>query len=189
MHITSISHPPETLAAVLPDYTPGGDCTALITADGTCSRSAVAIRSIIRRLARERAIDLAALKQKSAQATGQRMLHILPLADNLVLVPLKVRIPRVGRDNCTGYINACCVAAVRNTAPPPYKSTVVLQSGREIASLWTAATVEKYLRDVRLLTGMPAWPPQANPPPELAAISRKLVDVFQDILALKMKTK
>ncbi|MDU4961104.1 MAG: hypothetical protein E6X17_10660 [Sporomusaceae bacterium] len=181
MQTHGIVPPPETLAAILPDYSPAGDCTTLIMADGSKARSAVAIRSIIRRLARERAIDLTALKQQTERATGQRMLHILPLADNLVLVPLKVRIPRVGRDNCTGYVNACCVDGVGRAAAPPYKAAVLLRAGGTIDSLWNAATIERYLRDVRLLTSA------GGEPPELAAINRKLLEVFQDILSLKMK--
>jgi hypothetical protein len=143
---------------------------------------------VLRRLARERAIDLTALKRQTEQATGQRILHILPLADDLVLVPVKVRTPQVSRDNCTGYVNACCVASVRSPFTHPYKSLIILKSGTEIPTLWTAATIEKYLRAARLLTGNQPYGAQANTQPEIAAISRKLVEVFQDILALKAKT-
>jgi hypothetical protein len=136
-------------------------------------------------LARERAVDLTALKQQTEQATGQRILHILPLADDLVLVPIKVRTPLVSRDNCTGYVNACSVASVRSTSAQPHKSLIILKSGAEIPTLWTPATIEKYLRAARLLAGKQSYGTQANAQPEIVAISRKLVEVFQDILALK----
>ena len=174
----------ETIAAILPHYQPTGDCTSIFSAAGTCKVSPVGIRAILRRLARELAIDLSALKEQAGQATGQRILHILPLADDLVLVPVKVRTPQVNRDNCTGYINACCVASV-HTIPPPYKSLVILQTGVEIPTLWTAATVERHLRAARLLIA--SHKIQLNVQPELVAISRKLVEVFQDILALKSR--
>lgn len=185
MHTTIIANASQTLAAILPCYGPNGDSATLLTANGTRTHSPVGIRVVLRRLARERAIDLTALKQQTEQATGQRILHILPLADDLVLVPIKVRTPQVSHDNCTGYVNACCVASVRSTSAQPHKSLITLKSGAEIPTLWTAATVEKYLRAARLLTGKQPYGAQANAQPEIVAISQKLVEVFQDILALK----
>ena len=184
MPTTCLPTPALTLAAILPCYSPSGDSATIFTTAGTCTESPVAIRAVLRRLAREHTIDLAALKCQTEQATGQRILHILPLADDLVLVPVKVRTPQVSRDNCTGYVNACCVSAVRE-APPPYKSLIILQSGAEIPTLWTVATVEKHLRAARLLTVNHGK--QSIAQPELLAISRKLVEVFQDILALKSR--
>lgn len=187
MHTTILSQPSQKLAAILPCYDSQGDSVTLLTPAGTSSQLPVSIRTALRRLAKARAIDLSALKQQTERATGQRILHTLPLADDLVLVPVKVRIPQVSRDNCTGYINCCYVKAVCATANPPYKSLVVLTSGTEIPSLWSAATVEKHLRAARLLAGKPTYGVQACAQPEIAAISRKLVEVFQDILALKAR--
>lgn len=186
MHNTILSHSSQRLAAILPCYSSNGDSVKLLTAAGTSTHSPISIRTALRRLAKERAIDLVALKQQTAQATGQRILHILPLADDLVLVPIKVRTPQISRDHCTGYINCCYVEAVRSIACPPYKSLVILTSGAEIASLWSSATVEKHLRAARLLTSAPAFS-TVNTQPEITAISRKLVEVFQDILALKAR--
>jgi hypothetical protein len=188
MHTTILSNTLQTLAAILPCYGPNGDSATILTATGTFTNSPIGIRAALHRLARERAIDLAALKRQTEQATGQRILHILPLADDLVLVPVKIRTPQVNRDNCTGYVNACCVATVRGTSAHPYKSLIVLKSGTEIPTLWTPATIEKYLRAARLLAGKQAYTGPTNVQPEIVAISRKLVEVFQDILALRTKT-
>lgn len=179
--------PLQAPAAILPNYTPTGDISHIITLAGAVTQTPVSIRTILRRLARERSIDLTALKQNAAQATGQRILHILPFADDLVLVPVKVRIPQVGRDNCTGYVNACNVDVVRETSAPPYKSRIILQSGVEIPTLWTTATIEKHLRAARLFTAARAHGNTTSAQPELLAISRKLVEVFQEILALRSK--
>lgn len=186
MITTSLPNPAPTLAAILPHYGPSGDSATIFTAAGTCTESPATIRAVLRRLARERAIDLAALKSQSEQATGQHILHILPLAEDLVLVPIKVRTPQVSRDNCTGYVNACCVSVIRKATAPPYKTLIVLKSGIEIPTLWSAATVEKYLRSAQLLAGK-TYGPSFGAQSELIAISRKLVEVFQDILALKTR--
>lgn len=177
-----IPEPLQTIAAILPSYKQSGDSTSILTATGTCIVSPIGIRSMLKRLAKERAIDLSALKLQAEQITGQRILHPLLLANDLVLVPVKVRTPLVSRDNCTGYINACCVASIQK-ALPPYKSLIILQSGAEILTLWTVATVESHLRAARLLTVNHGKLSIAQP--ELLAISRKLVEVFHDILTLK----
>ena len=173
-----------TFAAILPCYNQYGNSATILTADGVCRYSAVSVRTWLRRLASERAIDLTALKRHTERLTGQRILHILPFADDLLLIPVKVRTPKVNRDNCTGYVNACCVDTVQSCADDPHKARIVLQSGSEIPTVWTALTVEKYLRAARLLAAS-SYTPHASAQPELLTISRKLVEVFHDILLLK----
>lgn len=179
---TILPHYAENLAAILPTYYENGDGVTIFRTNGDCLQVAGSIRTWLRCLARERAVDLSALKHHAQQETGQRILHILPLADDLVLVPVKARTPRVTRDNCTGYINACCVASVAKTDNRSNHCTIRLTTGGEISVLWSAATVEKYLRAARLVGRRRTAGAEQT---DLLTISRKLVDVFQDILSLK----
>lgn len=174
-------------AAILPCYSQTGDGTTIISESGSCRHYPISIRSTLRQLANIRAVDLTALRQQTTQTTGQRILHVLPLGNDLLLVPVKVRTPQVSRDSCTGYVNACCVKDVRSAAMPPHKAIVIFQSGKEVPILWSAGTVERYLRAARLALDKRAADRQAVTEPDLLAISRKLVEVFQDILALRSR--
>lgn len=178
------------IAAILPCYTASGDGVTLLTKDNRCIETNVSIRTTIRRLARSQATDLTELKRHTARTTGQRILHVLPLAGSLVLFPVKVRVPRIAKDTAIGYINATAVARLEPLGEPPYKSVIILTSGRKVPCLWLTGTVEKYRRAARLLAVARTTPnafyeTAAKYPPDLLSISHKLIEVFYDILALK----
>lgn len=183
------------IAAILPCYTATGDNTVIVSTDGTTTSLASRIRTVICRLARSRAVDLRSLRASTRAATERKNLEPLPLAPGLVLVPLKVRQPRVAGDTTTGYVNLHAVTAVCVCKTKPYQATVTLSGKTELPQLWTAATVHRQLALARLaastaptsqLSAATAFhETYAGYAPELLTLAVKLVDVFNEILTIK----
>ncbi|MCX7781217.1 MAG: hypothetical protein N2491_09960 [Negativicutes bacterium] len=173
----------ETIAAILPQYTTAGDSTLIIAADGKATTSPVRVKAILNRLARRHAVDLISLRRLSARATGRSLRQPLPLAPGLVLIPFKVRKPRIARDSCTGYINLHAVKTAAEDANCREQTVITLLSGREIPVLWNEKTVARCLREARLAAS--AAPHPASGAASLHAAFYKLLEVFHEILALK----
>lgn len=188
---------PETIAALVPEYTDTGDHTLLYTAAGDKIATAQRTATFIRKLARTWAVDLAALKKQTALTTQRAILQPLPICPSLTLVPVKVRLPRIPGDTSIGYVNVHCVtgfdACQSANSPAAPKTLICLQGGSAISCLWATTTVQKALQQARLLT---RYTQTARPfrslkestvayDPDLEPIAQKLVEVFYDILRLK----
>lgn len=183
---------PQQIAAILPCYQADGDCTTIITTTGKSQTLPQKIRTVIRRLARSQAIDLVALKRQTGQTTGKTILQPLPLTPGLLLVPLKVRQPRVSGDPCIGYVNFYTVTGVTAAHLVPYQATVNLTGEAALNVIWTATTVNKYLQATRLtLAASPngnfagVRESSARYDPQVALLARKLADVIQDLIELR----
>ncbi len=182
------------IAAIIPCYLPTGDSTTIIAADGSVTILSSRVRAVLHRLARVRAIDLSALRTRIRATTERRNLEPLPLAPGLVLVPVKVRQPRVAGDTTTGYINFHAVTSVTANKNKPYQTTVTLSGKTEIPVLWTPATVNRQLALARLAaTTAPAGPVladalQATLPgydPALLSLAVKVAELFNEIVCMK----
>ncbi len=186
------------IAAIVPCYGSSGDSTMIIATDGSSTTIHSRIRSVIHRLARSRAIDLAALRAKTRATTERKNLEPLPLAPGLILVPVKVRKPLIAGDTTIGYVNFHVVTAVCANINKPYQATITLSGKTEVPVIWTAATVNHQLTLARLAastaptmqlplaTGsfQESFPGYA---PELFTLAVKLVDVFNEILSMKQQ--
>lgn len=172
-----------SIAAIIPCYTAIGDTTSIITTQGNTETTNTRIRTVITRLARSRAMDLMALKKKATCVTGHTLLQPLSLAPDLVLCPIKLRTPRVAGDTSTGYINFHAVLGVTSSTNKPYQSIIKLTGGTELFTLWKPSTVKKQLQYAKLALSATANSPEM--PPELTAISQKLVEVIYALLAVQ----
>ena len=170
----------ERIAAIIPCYTEAGDTTVIIATNGSKRINHTRIRTVLGRLARSRATDLAALKRNAACATEHTILQPLSLAPGLVLCPLKVRIPRGAGDTSIGYINFHAVTSVSANHDKPYQSTSKLTGGTELPVLWTPSTVKKHLQHARLAMSYTAHVPVMRP--ELTLIAQKQVEVMYELM-------
>ena len=171
------------IAAIIPCYTAAGDATAIISTNGSQKTINTRIRTVLSRLARSRATDLVALKQKAARATDRSILQPLSLAPGLVLCPLKLRLPRVAGDTTTGYINFHAVIDVTPSSSKPYQSTITLTGGTELAVLWTPGTVKKHLQHARLALSCTAHDPEI--PSEMTFLIHNLVKSICSLIIAK----
>lgn len=179
----------EQIAAIVPSYSPCGDHSTIISTDGLTASVNNNVRTLIKQLARGSAIDLPALKARTAQVTNRTILQPLLLAPGLVLVPLKVRKPRVAGDTSTGYVNMHAVTEVERTDKTPYRSTLRLSGGTELPVLWSPATVNKQLQHARLAVSHLSLSPRLCDTPAgyaaITGIATKIIDLIYDLLNLK----
>jgi|GEM_PF-854103 len=188
---------PFCIAAIIPSYNTLGDSTVLIATDGSTTAYNTHIRTIIRRLAKQQAVDLTALRARAKIVTDRINLGPLPLTPKLVLVPVKVRQPRVAGDTTIGYVNYYAVKAVTANKNKPCQATILLSGKTQIPVLWTAATVNRQLVLARLTTSpelnfdrfITRAVHESSPSydPTLLPLAIKLVDVFSEILHIKQK--
>lgn len=180
---------PQDIAALIPCYTEKGDCTRLLTTNGSTLSLPVRSRAVLHRLARSRATDLAALRHITALKTQRSILQPLPLAPSLLLIPVKVRTPRITGDTCTGYCNYYAVTAVFPCGDHPTHTTLTLTGGHSITALWAPATIRRYMQLARLTACTPHYAhvqeTEAFYSPDLFTIAHKLAEVFWELLSLK----
>ncbi|MBP2636904.1 MAG: hypothetical protein H6Q72_2811 [Firmicutes bacterium] len=183
------------IAAIVPCYNATGDSTVIYSADGTTTILASRTRTVIQRLARSQAVDLAALRARTRSVTERTNLEPLPLAPGLILVPVKIRRPRIAGDSTTGYINLHTIAGVCQNTKKPYQTTITLSGKTEIPVLWTPATVNRQLALARLaantapssqlFTGEAFRETFSGYAAELFPLAIKLIDVFNEIITIK----
>lgn len=93
------------LAMLMPVYVEGGgDMTKIVLRQGTSWIDPRPVPAVLKQVARYFGYDLTAVRERYGGILG-RKLHIpIPLSAHLVLVPLKMRTPRIQKDGTTGYI-------------------------------------------------------------------------------------
>lgn len=181
----------QEIAALVPCYTATGDSTQILTTRGLTLTLPVRPRAVLNRIARSRATDLTSLRHITSLKTQRSILQPLPLAPNLLLIPVKVRTPRVTGDTCTGYINYYAFLSIQSCQESPVHTLLTLTGGHTITTLWTPVTINRYLQLARL-TAYTYTPPYTAVQeadtlysPELLGITQRLAEVFRDILTLK----
>jgi hypothetical protein len=185
------------IAAIVPHYTAQGDHTVILTITGETICCTYRLRTILQHIAYKLCVDLAAIKKHTSQATQQAILQPLPLSSALLLVPVKIRIPRTAGDPSIGYINLFAITNIleEKTVNPssPYRSSLQLRGTHTLPAIWTCSTIKKQLRYARLsVAALPGYPAtaccrEASHPytPQLRPLAQKLVELIYDILLLK----
>lgn len=91
---------------IIPKYFEGvGDRTIINFNGNTEEVKSKNIRSILRDISKEKGQDLKELKYKCSRITNLGKLTPIAISTNEILIPIKVRKPRVHRDAGYGYIN------------------------------------------------------------------------------------
>ena len=123
------------IEAALPEYVDGeGDAVRLLLADGTEQLVRARLRTVLECLAR-----------RHCQALP--LLRALAMAAELVLVPFRVRRPRLKGDAAMGVVNAMHARLTRSEEA----AEVELSCGRRIRALWGRDTLAAHLRAAEIL--------------------------------------
>lgn len=171
------------IAALVPCYGAAGDTTVTLRADGSTQTTELGLRSVLLRLLREQALDLDALRKKSAQPGRRPVLQPLPLSHGLLLCPLKLRLPKVAGDTCTGYVNVHLVESVTHCAEPPHQCCLQLCGGHQLPAVWSLETVNRHLHTARLCQQRSYFSPQAAP--DLLPMAHKIAELMYELLLYK----
>ena len=176
----------EQLAALVPCYGPSGDTTLLISRTGETCTQEKSLSSVLRRLLRQKAIDLPSLRLRTAIPGRRPVLQPLPLSPGLLLCPLKLRLPKIPGDNCTGYVNVHAVEKISSLNEAPYRSQIHFSCGRRLPVIWTSNTVNRHLYTARLC--QQRFTPQPQNLPDLLPTAQKLAEIIYELLLYRPLT-
>ncbi|ABR46920.1 hypothetical protein Amet_0695 [Alkaliphilus metalliredigens QYMF] len=106
------------IACLLPVYElHSGNCTKVIFSNQQELLLKQSIDTVLNSIARYYAIDLKSLRTQQQKRLNCTYYVPLPLAKNLLLFPVKTRIPRIRRDPAYGYVNYFQVKKIDNVKP------------------------------------------------------------------------
>lgn len=140
------------IEALIPCYTEAGDEVRVYLRDGTIRSFPVRMKAMLKALAARHAKSLTLLRAHARREGKGRQSLPLAIGTSLILLPCKMRRPRIAGDETMGCINAAIAARVeKREQGEELRSVVHLATGREIPLLWSAKTAEQHFRAARLL--------------------------------------
>lgn len=93
------------LAMLVPVYVEGGgDMTKVVLRGGREWLDPRPVPAVLKQIGRYFGVDLTAIRERYGEILGRKLHVPIPLSPHLVLIPLKMRTPRVQKDGTTGYI-------------------------------------------------------------------------------------
>lgn len=141
----------EKLAVLMPIYRQGGgDMTRVVLQDGTLWEDPRPLPAVLKGIARHFAVDLVAVREHYGDILGKRLYVPLPLSPHLVLIPLKMRSPRVQKDGTTGYVARHAVDRVLEGSGTT-DCQVFVRGAAHIECLQSSQFVKKQLRNARIV--------------------------------------
>lgn len=97
---------------IFPEYVERvGDCCRVATSDGDTIYQK-SIKSVLNSIYKERYLDIREIKHKCSKVVNQNNLTPMYVSSEEILIPMKVRNPRIVRDGGYGYINALIIDEV-----------------------------------------------------------------------------
>lgn len=138
-----------------PLYAEGkGDGTEIFLRTGQRLWLGKHIRTVRTALARYYGVDIVALRRKYGPLLARSGSLPLPLAPRLILVPLRLRRPRLKGDAAFGYVSYHDIKGVRETAGGPSPTLLRLTSGTELPVLSQRRLVVQHLGAARMVEAL-----------------------------------
>ncbi|NLM04258.1 MAG: hypothetical protein GX214_04490 [Clostridiales bacterium] len=136
----------EVISCILPHYEKNlGNTTKVILENSMEITYPQSPNSILRSIASYYGLHLRLVRKKQAQLLNSKYYLPLPINDQLLLYPVKIRIPRIKNDSSLAYINYYSVDKIN------YKEACIyLKNGKIIKSLNSSATLEKRYHQARI---------------------------------------
>lgn len=133
----NISIIPDEICAVVPSVNHEyGDGTNLICIDGKEIFVNKSVKSIIKKIARLCLVDLDAVHKKYSDILNRKILIPIPLKNNIVFIPFKMREHMTKGDQVTGYVNA-----LKIDRQIIIENKIVFLNGKEVEILNTKYTI------------------------------------------------
>jgi len=129
----------ETIACLLTESINNiGNSTKLILNNGQTIIIHKSISSVLKEIAEFYALDLKILRKKQQIYTHSKYYVPLPLSKNLLLIPIKTKVPLVPKDPSLSYINYYSIKEIDK-----YNPIVYLSNGVKIKCLNSLDTLKK----------------------------------------------
>lgn len=140
----------EDIIAIVPEYVDSkGNCTIIHREDLNPLILDKTIKTVISLVGRYYMIDFNAMKKRYSSLLSSRNLIPIALSRDDILIPFKTRIPMYKNDGAFSYINMKYIKEIKKN-----KNTtiVTLSSGLEIDCLCSLDTVNKHLRNGKVIS-------------------------------------
>lgn len=128
MHIKDIIN--ENIIAIIPIYE-GGNATKIITMKNEYIKYK-RVKTIIRKICSYYALHLSNFRNRYGKILNKRLGIPIVINKNLILIPVKIRIPKFQNDGAFGYIN---YAFVKETLDYGQTTEVLMEDGKKIIVL------------------------------------------------------
>ncbi|PWK16237.1 hypothetical protein [Tumebacillus permanentifrigoris] len=149
--VVGVEHFIRDLAVLEPVYVEGGgDMTRMMRVDGSSWIDPRPVPVVLKGIARYYGVDLTAVRERYGDILGKRLHVPLPFSTHLVLVPLKMRTPRVAKDGTTGYVAAHVITGIAE-GHSPTACRLDLSEGRTLTCLQSADFAHQQLRHARIV--------------------------------------
>ena len=143
---------PSLTAGFFPVYLPDiGDATEVWLKDGSRLVLNMSVQTMLQRLADARMINLRVLKKRLQNILQMGYFVPLPLAADIVLMPLKTRNALVRGDSVHGFVNVCALEQMKITEGPKGSTPgLPLTCGRLFPCLTSQKTVNQRIQRAHL---------------------------------------
>ena len=138
------------ILAFYPEYSDGiGEITRVLVSQGEDLIIPVTSRSFKANLCKFYSIDYESSRKKFGKIIGSVNCVPLPINSNKIFLQLKMRIPEFKSDGAMGYIDLNCI---KGQIKKDIKTTViVLKDGRQVRVLYSMSTINKHMKNARLI--------------------------------------
>ncbi len=138
------------ILAFYPEYSTGiGEITRVLVSRGDDKIIPVTSRSFKANLCKYYSIDYESSRKKFGKIIGSVNCVPLPINSNKIFLQLKVRIPVFKSDGAMGYVD---LNYIKGQEKKDIKTTViVLKDGRKVQVLYSMSTINKHMKNARLI--------------------------------------
>lgn len=138
------------ILAFYPEYSDGiGEITRVLVSQGEDLIIPVTSRSFKANLCKFYSIDYESSRKKFGKIIGSVNCVPLPINSNKIFLQLKMRIPEFKSDGAMGYIDLNCI---KNQEKKDIRTTaIVLKNGRKVRVLYSMSTINKHMKNARLI--------------------------------------
>ncbi|NLU10337.1 MAG: hypothetical protein GXW90_05240 [Tepidanaerobacter acetatoxydans] len=136
------------LAALFPVYKEG-NVTMIFTGDGEQLLVRRTCKTVLKNLARFYGIDLTAVREHYGSFINKKQGVPIPMAVNLLLIPVKVRKSPLGENDGTfGYVNFREIKQVADAADG--KCSITFRCDKSLLVLVSQSTMREYMKNAQL---------------------------------------
>lgn len=132
------------LLYILPQYMKNIGDGCIVREDDCEKMYEVKINQVLKNICKERMLDFKEVKRKSRRLLGQNKVIPLFFSQDEILLPIKIRRPKVSRDEVYGYVNFDFIDKIE-------EGHVLLKDGQKIFYIESKRTVLKRIKLVRIL--------------------------------------
>lgn len=138
------------IMAFYPEYSAGvGEITRVLVSQGEDQIIPITSRSFKANLCKYYSIDYESSRKKFGKIIGSVNCVPLPINSNKIFLQLKMRIPAFKSDGAMGYIDLNCI---KNQEKKDIRTTaIVLKNGRKVRVLYSMSTINKHMKNARLI--------------------------------------